>query len=212
MHWKLIGSFIVVFLIGFVIVFGYSYKNQQQLSYSNMPLTTKFSLDKAPSESLQGEVASISGKVNWLSRIAVKPVSIKSSRRIQQGEELSTSNNGHAIVRIQKDALITLSPNSHINFIQLLPINFVFAQDKGSISYQSDGQAVSVISHGLDTAISRGWAIIVVDPVDDTVTISVTRGFVTVGYEDEQNNSNVVTVNAGQQFNFDYTTKTGSIP
>ena len=206
--------FILSLIVGVVLVAGYAYLNHQYAFalVSNPTITTKFSLSNAPTDSLKGEIASMSGTVTWLSRVAKKPVLLIAKQSIQQGEELGTGKNGNAAVTIQNTVAVILSANSLVNFIQMLPVNTVIAQDKGSVRYENvGGNALTVNTLDLITAINRSWANISVDPVAKTVTVTVQKGSVTVGYEDLQNTSNVVTVDAGKQFVFDDTTRTGTI-
>ncbi len=205
--------FLLFFLVGLAGVLGYRYWNQPQNIFSTKPdLTTKFSLEKAPSESLQGNIATISGTVTWLSRTAAKPVQLKSPRRIQQGEEFSTGSNGRAVIRIKNDSSLLLSPNTHISIIQLLPENFVFVQDQGSVHYENTIQVpVSVRSYDLVTIITKGIVTLSVNPKEKVVSVSVEKGIIKEGYEDLQNTSNVVTVNEGQTFLFNETLRTGMI-
>jgi hypothetical protein len=206
--------FSISLVVGFLLVTGYAYWNHQR-TFALVPtpvITTKFSLANAPQDSLKGEIASVSGSVNWLSRVAKKPVLLTSKHSIQQGEELGTGKNGNAIVTIQHTTAVLLSANSHINFIQILPINMVIAQDKGSVIYENVGSnALTVNTLDLITAINRSWVQISVDPVAKSVTVTVQKGSITVGYEDLQNTSNVVTVDAGKEFVFDDTSRIGTV-
>lgn len=178
----------------------------------NVALTTNFSLADPPSETLRGQIATMSGTVNWLSRTASKPVTLTSPRAIQQGEEVSTGKNGKTNILIKNDTSITLFPNSHINVIQLLPQNFVFAQDKGLVLYVNTiNVPVSIRSYDLVTILARGVITIAIDSDNQIVTITVLKGTVREGFEDRQNTSNVVTVNVGSKFIFDETTKEGTI-
>jgi hypothetical protein len=204
----------VFFLVGLALVLGYRYWNQPHTIFRNTTpaLTTKFSLEKAPSESLQGSIATVSGSVIWLSRTAAKPVKLTSLRSIQQGEELSTGSNGQAVIKIQNDTSLLLLQNTHVSIIQLLPENFVFVQDKGSVRYENTIQVpVSVKSFGLITLITKGIVTVTVDPKNQKVTVAVVKGIIKEAYEDAQNTSNVLTVNAGQTFVYDETNKIGSI-
>lgn len=212
MKWILI--FIFFFIVGCGLVIGYAYQSHKQIFFTvlNSPITTKFSLENAPEDSLKGTIASMSGTVNWQSRTAKTFVQLKSPRLIQQGEELSTGRSGKAGVLIQKAAAIILSPNSDVNFIQMLPINLVMEQDKGTVIYQDAGQsAMSVKTLDLITAVNRAWAVISVDSKTQTVTVIAQKSSITEGYVDSQGNSNVVTVNAGQKFVFDDTTQEGTV-
>lgn len=205
--------FFVFLCIGLAIVLGNRYlTNQQPLFVPSKPaLTTKFSLQNAPIDSLKGNIATVSGGVKWLSRTATKPISLKAPRTFQQGEELSTGSDGKATLDIHNDSL-QISPNSHVSIIQLLPQNFVFVQDKGVIHYTNASQIpISVRSLDLVTIFGKGEATITVDPTTQTATVTVLKGSVKEGYEDSQNTSNVMTVDAGQTFVFDDVNKVGSI-
>jgi hypothetical protein len=211
---KVFLLFLVFLLIGIAIIISYQYWNPQHLpiGYTKPAITTQFSLNKAPSESVVGTIASMSGTVNWLSRTAAKPVQIKTPRAIQQGEELSTGSKGTAVITIQNDAALALEPNTHVSIVQLLPQNFVFGQDKGIVQYANNFQVpVSIRSLDLLTLLVKGKVTSTVDPVNQKVTISVVSGAVREAYEDSQNNSVTLTVNPGQTFVFDDTNKTGNI-
>ena len=211
---KAVLIFLVFFLFGIALVLSYRYWNQQMPIFTNPKpaITTKFSLEKAPRESLQGNIATMSGTVAWLSRTAAKPEQLKKPRLIQQGEELSTGANGNAVIFIKNDTLVQVSPNTHISIIQLLPQNFVFDQDKGMVRYQNTWQVpVSVKSYDVITMITKGIVTIAVDQKKKTVSVVVEKGTVREGFEDSQNNSTVVTVEAGQTFLFDETTKIGTL-
>jgi hypothetical protein len=206
--------FLVFFLIGVAILLTYQYLNSQQLSlgYPKPAMTTKYSLEKAPSDSLQGIIASMSGSVIWLSRTANKSIKLRAPRTIQQGEEISTGSNGKVVVRIQNDTSLLLQPNTHVSIIQLLPQNFVFMQDKGLVHYVNTIHVpVSIRSFDLVTIINEGIISLSVDPKTQTIAVTVEKGTVREGYEDLQNTSTVVTVNAGQTFLFDETNKIGTI-
>ena len=211
---KVFLLFLVFFFIGLAIMLSMHYLDPQQLpiGYNKQGITTKFSLSNAPTESLKGTIATVSGNVSWVSRTESKPVRPKVAQTIQQGEELSTGSNGKTVLRIQNDSLLVLSSNTHVSIIQLLPQNFVFVQDKGSILYENSIQVpISVKSLDLVTLITKGIATVTVDPNVQTVAVAVKTGIVKEGYEDLQNTSNVVTVSAGQTFVFDETNRTGTV-
>jgi hypothetical protein len=195
-------------------VLSYQYWAPQQfpLGFEKPAITTKFSLQNAPSESLKGTIASLSGTVSWLSRTGVKPVQLKGQQVIQQGEEISTGSNGKVVLNIQNDSWLALAPNTHVSIIQLLPQNFVFEQDHGTAGYQNTIQVpVSIKSLDLVTLVNKGIVSLSVDPQKQIVTLSVKKGTAKEGYEDLQNTTNVVTVTAGQTFVFDETNKIGTI-
>jgi len=204
--------FFVFLLLGIAIVLSYHYWIAKFITPGISQITTKFSLENAPSESLSGSIATMSGKVNWQSRTATKFALVKLNQKIQQGEELNTGNNGKVGVKIQNNALVLLQPNTHISIIQLLPINFVFAQDKGEAEYANTIQTpISVRSLDLLSVITKGKAIITVDQKKQIVTVAVVQGSVKEAYQDLQQTNNVMNLNQGQTFVFDETNKIGTI-
>ena len=214
---KRISVFVVSLLVGFVAIVGFAYATHEQhiiaaSNVSNSPLTTKFSLVNAPSNSLKGKIASMSGSVLWLSRTARKPVQLHSSQAIQQGEEITTGKNGTASIVIKNTNEFILSENAHVNFIQMLPINLVIAQDKGSILYENAGDtALTVKALDLIATVNRAWVNVTVDNDAETVTVYVQKGTMTIGYEDSKNTSQVVTLNTGQELVFDDSTRTEEV-
>ncbi|SRR6266567_4409454 len=212
---KTVLLFLVFLFAGFTLISGFAYWQQRQQNETIVlrpQITTNFSMSNAPSESLKGNIASMSGTVRWLSRTATEPIKLLSPRVIQQGEALETEKNAKATVIIQNAEAITLSPNSYVNFIQLLPLNLVLEQNSGDIFYQNTGQsAMSIHTLDLLTAVNRGSARIAMDKNTKTVTVTVEKGLITEGYEDSTNMSTVVTVNAGQRYVFDDATRTGMI-
>jgi hypothetical protein len=171
-----------------------------------------FSLQKAPLNSIKGKVISLSGDVNWLSRTATQSASLENPRIIQQGEELSTGENGTITVDFPSFANLSLSSDSHVSMIQLLPTNFVFNQYKGTIVYDSLGKTtVSVISPSLLTNLKKGTIEVSTDQDTTTTTVTAQKGTATVAYEDSNNQSNVITILEGQQFIFDTSLRQGSL-
>jgi hypothetical protein len=211
MKWFFI--FILFFIVGVGLVIGYTYWNHQNpFNVLPSPITTKFSLENAPEDSLKGTIASMSGTVNWQSRTAGHSVRLQSPRMIQQGEELSTGKNSIVRVVVQKAEEIIEFPDSHITFIQMLPINVVISQDAGSVFYENTGlSAMTVKTLDLVTSVNRAWVTISLDQSTDTVTVTPQKESVTEGYLDSEGNSNTVIIKAGQQFVFDDTTQTGSV-
>jgi hypothetical protein len=205
--------FLFFLLIGLSLVLMYNYWNTKFFTVNTSPgVTTKFSLKDAPSESLSASVATLSGSVNWRSRISTNTIQLKMYQKVQQGEEITTGHNGKAGLKIQNDAFLLLEPNTHIAIIQLLPVNFVFVQDKGKVEYANTIRVpISVRSLDLLSVITNGDVIITVDPNKQTVMVAVLKGSVKEGYEDLQNTNTVMNLNAGQIFVFDETNRIGTI-
>jgi hypothetical protein len=171
-----------------------------------------FSLENAPTDSLQGTIATLSGTVQWQSRVATEPAQIKEPRTIQQGEELRTGKDGTVSVQIHEGPLLTLLPNSHVNFIQTLPSSIVITQDQGTVTYHDSAtNSLSVETLSLLTAMKSGMMTVSVNKTLDTAAITVTSGAATEAYNDSNNTSNVIPVAAGHAFLFNDDTLQGTL-
>ena len=211
---KTVLLFLVSLFAGFTIISVYTYWHGQQLGNIIKPsnvVKTDFSLKNAPQKTLKGNVASTSGTVKWLSRVAAKSVQIHAPHKVQQGESLSTGKNSEAVVTINNAAAISILSNTDVNFIQLLPINVVLEQNDGSVTYQNTIQVpISVRSFNLVTVLTQGVATIAADKRSKTVIVTILKGVAREGYQDTQSESNIVTLTAGEQFVFDDTTREGT--
>jgi hypothetical protein len=171
-----------------------------------------FSLEKAPTDSLTGEIASLSGKVAWQSRIAPVAILINSPLKLQQGEEVDTYSDGNATINFPEIATISASFDTQINYIQTLPGSFVVWQKQGSADYtKTGGIPVSIIALDLLINVGSGESSILVDKDTSKVTVSVKSGLVTAAFNDSSNNTNVVSVKSGKIYVFDDNRKTGVI-
>ena len=171
-----------------------------------------FSLEKAPADSLIGEIASISGKVAWQSRIAPVSILINAPLKLQQGEEVDTYSDGNATINFPKIATMSASFNTQLSFIQTLPENFVVWQKQGLADYNKNGEVqISVVALDLLINLDLGQCSILVDKDTAKVTVSVKTGLATVAFNDSDNNTNVVLLKTGDQYIFDDNTKTGVV-
>lgn len=136
---KLLYFFIFLF-IGIVLGSGYYIwkSNQTNSNIERAKKETRFSIEKAPKNSEAGTIQSMTGTIKWESRIATEVAQITKPVSIQQGEELMSGEDGNAVIYYQSGLTISLFPNSHISFVQMLPTNFVLNQLKGTIEYQKN--------------------------------------------------------------------------
>ena len=173
---------------------------------------TLFSIENAPSQSLTGEVTSISGNVSWQSRTANYATLITFPVKLLQGEEIDTQNNGEAIITFSKVGKITVSPNTQVNFIQTLPANFVIEQKQGLSTYDKAGDVpVSVRALDLLINLEKGTCTVSVDKDTSDVTVTVNAGSATAAYNDTNSNTNILTISEGEKYLFNNNTKLGKI-
>lgn len=169
---------------------------------------TSFNPEKAPTESLQGKIATFSGIIKWQSRIATEAAEVDSLKEIQQGEQIETEISSNLIVEFPNIWRINILSNSKLEFAQTLPANLVISQKEGSAEYQKLGENVlSVRALHLLINQNQGDMVVIVDKDNNNVFINVKTGFVTAAYNDDENISRVVQVKTGQRLNFDDETR-----
>lgn len=172
----------------------------------------QFSLENAPSESIKGKIATLSGDVKWQNRVATQAAQIVNPQVIQQGEELITGDDGLVSVEIPTAGQISISPKTDISFVQTLPQNVVFAQTKGKAEYLKTGSfPISIRSLSLLIQIESGDIIVSLSEATPIVTIEVKDGLITVAYNDSQNVSQVLKIESGKRFVFNNDTLQGVI-
>jgi len=211
---KNIFLFIISILIGVTaVISGYLWvaPRDSQILKPFFPKTL-FSIENAPSKSLSGKLASLSGNVSWQSRTANYATLITSSVKLQQGEEINVQNNGKAVMDFPQVATITASSNTQINFIQTLPANFVVEQKQGLSVYDKNGDIpVSVRALDLLINIEKGTCTVSVDKDTSDIIVTVNSGSVAVAFNDTGNNTNILTINQGKEYLFNNDTKLGKI-
>lgn len=209
---KKIILFLIPFLITSVLVVGYFKLTQKissislpslpTVSFSDLVKLSRFSLDKAPSESLVGNIASITGEVGYESRIATESAKINSPVSVQQGESLTTGTDGALILNFKDAVDIKLDNNSGINVVQTLPADLVFQQTIGSVEYKKLGSVPVTIRVGRLIVENLGDVKILFTKDSPVTTIIVINGSVTVAYNNLYNISRVIDVETGQTLKF----------
>lgn len=212
---KNIFYFITAFSFGVLLVLFFSMTRQTVIHNTSKPMPPlHFSLAKAPSESLQGVIMSLSGDVLWQSRTATESVHVTEPRIVQQGEMIETEETGFAAVQLPAAVAITISPNTKIDFIQTLPVSIVLNQSDGEATYVKLGTKYPIsvrIPRILLTDIDSGSCKIALDAINQIATIAVVDGQSRVAFNDASNVSNVITLERGAQLVFDEHAKTYSI-
>lgn len=173
-------------------------------------ISTDFSVNDAPKDSVKGEIASMSGKILWQSRIASEPGELASLNQVQQGEKIITGGSGNIKVTFKNNGSISMFPDSELNIVQTLPQNFVFEQDKGSIEYQTDSDTfLSTRIYKLLTTLKKGTMNINIDDKGEFTTCSLINGESEVAYNDINFLSHTLTLTSGDKFIFDNFTREG---
>lgn len=211
---KFLTLFFFFLLIGIGITFGYSFWKKEKATVVTpvFPKEERFSIEPPPKEARTGTVSTMSGQILWESRIATQPAEIKELKQVQQAETLETGKDGQVIVTFTDDASVTLSPDSKIEFLQTLPVNFVFRQSKGEINYIKKGTIpLTVRSLHLLMAFSDGEYVITTDAGKHTLELTVKKGLVKAAYNNLQYETQTVEIKEGEKYLFDDDTRTGEV-
>lgn len=165
---------------------------------------TAFSLENAPAESVRGKIATFSGTVNWQSRTATEAARLRQAGGVQQGESLTTGDDGAAAVEFANFGSVTMGQKTGVDIIQTLPADLVFEVASGSAEFTSFGAApFSVRGRHLLVTITNGSVRVSTNEVNHTVTVETTDSPVVVAYNDRQFNSHVLNLGKNQTFSFD---------
>jgi hypothetical protein len=204
--------FLIPFLITIIAVVGYfkltqkistiSIPNIPSVSFSDLVKFSRFSLEKAPSQSLVGSITSMTGDVEYESRLATEAAKIVSPVPIQQGESLSTGADGKLILTFEKAAELGIFPDTSVGIVQTLPADIVFSQSSGTAEYKKlAGIPVTIRSYHL-LIENNGDVLVSIDKTRPIVTVKVNSGSATFAYNNISNISRVLTVHAGKTLTF----------
>lgn len=207
---KFFFVFLVYLFLGVFLVF--SFKKVSQIINSQQlktPLaTSSFSLETAPSESLRGTIASLSGEVGWQSRTATDTAKITKPMQIQQGERIVTKDTGRAIIVFANTVTLAVNPKTEIDFIQTLPTNILIGQNSGTANYiKLNGNPLSIRSLDLLTKINQGDITVSISEAQPYIIIDVKSGLITVAYNDINYITQVINVTSGKRLIFRTDTK-----
>jgi hypothetical protein len=214
---KKIFLFLVPFLITLVAVVGY-FKLTQKISKINIPNVptvsfsdlvkfSRFSLEKAPSQSLVGTITSMSGEVEYESRIATEAAKINSPVQVQQGESLKTGLDGKLVLSFDKVAEIDISSDTLVGIVQTLPADMVFSQNSGTAEYKKLADTPVTIRSLHLLIENNGDVTVSIDKIKPIITVTVNSGTATFAYNNIDNISRVLTLESGKKLTFNDDTR-----
>lgn len=214
---KRILLFLIPFLIITSLVVGYfkitqkissiSIPSLPSVSFSDLVKFSRFSLEKAPSQSLVGTIISMNGEVSYEKRLATESAKINSPVPVQQGESLTTGIDGKIILTFEKAVEINILPDTSVGVVQTLPADMVFTQTGGSAEYKKLGIIpVSIRSRHL-LIKNDGDITVSIDKIKPMITVSVNSGTATFAYNNINNISRVVEVAVGKTLTFNDDTR-----
>lgn len=212
------GIFVFGFLVGVIIILGYfTLSNLTSWAHiPNVPNKTNdtnksnesnlinFSIDKAPKDTLIGQMTDLKGVVSFESRVATAPATIKEPVDVHQGEIIKIGEKGSATIVFENELTLKLSDLADLSFAQTLPTNIVLNQKDGQVDYQKVGEVpVSIRVLQSLLTIENGEVIIGVDTDNNQVIINIKKGGATIGFNDIDNISTVVPLHEGKKYLFD---------
>lgn len=203
---KYLTLFFLFLIIGIGITLGYSFWKKEKAAVVTpvSPKEKRFSIEPPPKEARIGTVSAMSGQILWESRIATQPAEIKDLKQVQQAETLETGKDGKVVVAFTDVASVTLSPDSKIEFLQTLPVNFVFRQSKGEINYAKKGTIpLSIRSLHLLMSFSDGEYVINTDADKHSLELTIKKGSVKVAYNNLKYETQIVEIKEGEKYLFD---------
>ncbi len=216
---KNLAIFLFFIIAGMLISFAY-FKLSPQTKVLTQSSTTpppsggpasnqnSFSLENAPSQSIRGEIATMSGNVEWEGRVATQAAKINSPQTIQQGESISTKEDGKVNLIFPTAVNLSIFPNTNLAIIQTLPVNIVFSQTKGIVDFTTlSSIPVSVRSHSLLVQLVEGEMILTVSDTTPFISLDIKKGSATAAYNDSQNVSQIIEVKKGERLVFNDDTR-----
>lgn len=171
---------------------------------------THFSLEQAPSDSIKGQITSMTGEIWWQSRTATEPAELKKAIEIQQGEILIASESGNLTVEFSPAATVSLFPETQIEIVQTLPLNLVFNQSKGVGQYKSAGvNQLTIRSLNLIVNLADGLLVVDTDEETGQIILGLKTGKAKVAYNSPEFDSKVWELEPGDVFSYDANERQG---
>lgn len=211
---KYLNLFLLFLLIGIIVIVGYSiWKKEKTVIIKNIiPQEKIFSIEPAPKQARVGTIATMTGQIFWQSRIATQSSEIKDLKQVQQAELLGTGKDSSVSALFNDAVSINLSSDSEIEFLQTLPLNFVFRQNKGTIIYEKIGTVpLSIRTLHLLISVLTGKISLATDMETHIVTLEVLEGSVKLGYNDVDYNTQTLELKKGERYIFEDDTREGII-
>lgn len=200
--YALVGGFI---LIG--LYFRFTGTKKPNVEIKIPFIGSQFSLENAPSQSLKGKIISMSGEVDWQSRVATESSKLNTSTQLQQGENITTGPSGNIKVQFGNGAEISLLPKTKIEIIQTLADNIVFNQISGIVVYKKTANYPLSIRAMHLLAETEDAITISID--NSIVTLESTSGNSKIAFNDANNKSQVIIIPNGSSYIFNDDTRIG---
>ena len=177
------------------------------VSFSDLVKFSRFSLEKAPTQSLVGKILVLEGEVKHEGRLSKDSEKIDTLKDIQQGEGLETGEDGRVILSFDKISEVTIFSDTSLSIIQTLPADLVFSQNKGSAQFKKIADTpVSIRSLHL-LIENKGDVKVSVDKLKPIVKVEILSGSATVAYNNINNDTRVLDLEKGETLTFNDDTR-----
>jgi hypothetical protein len=198
-RWLISGLFLLGLLLG-LISFP-SYLLLKPYLSSSVRAITGRSLLLPPTESLTGQVATVSGLVRVQVRENEADQTVEINRVLVDGETLITSPSAILTVNFNQVFQVTLGENSQLSLSNLIKDSLVVQQRAGeSIYHTAANQQLAIRVGRLLVLLDSGEAKIT--QTDDIAAIQVIAGQAKIGFVDKSNQTQAYEVKAGQTAEF----------
>lgn len=212
---KNVLSPLLAFILGLSTVLGYQYLRTMQAAAplvqprpgADQPLTgpePTFAL-VPPSQAVSGTLTVVSGHAEKYSRGDTEYKEASTGAQILLGESVATKDNSTATAEANGIVKASMDPTSELVFANLFPTNFVLLQKNGKIEYVV-AKPISV--RALHALISMQPGDSTVNIIDTDMSITVKIGSVQFALVDNDNNTKVWNLKAGERANIDDTART----
>jgi hypothetical protein len=212
---KTILFLLLAFVLGFGGVVGYQYFRTKQevptvVTSAAQPTPEPTFALIPPSEAVSGILTVTGGHAQKFSRNDTEYKEASTGAQILLGESIATKENSSATASISGIVTVNMGPVAELVFANLFPTDFVLQQKSGKIEYLVT-QPVSVRALHMLVTINQGLPAqagdITINIIDTDMSVSVKTGSVKFALVDNDNNTNVWDLQAGERANIDDITR-----
>ena len=200
---------LLAFVLGFGGVAGYQYFRTKQeapvvVTPAVQPTPEPTFALVPPSQAVSGILTVTTGHAQKFSRNDTEYKEASIGAQILLGESVATRENSSATASVSGIVTVSMGPSAELVFANLFPTDFVLQQKSGKIEYLVT-QPISV--RALHTLVTIGSGDTIINIIDTDMSITVKTGSVKFALVDNDNNTNVWDVQAGERANIDDVTR-----
>lgn len=210
-------KYLLMFLIPFVLVtasvviyfkikgglLNYGANNLPSFTIKDVVKFSRFSMEKAPSESLVGKITELNESVTYESRNATDSAAVNTTQAVQQGEKYVTNETGSFKINFENFAEIKVENSTVLDVIQTLPAALVFNLPQGQAMFSKLSSYPVTIRAGRMLVENEGVISVVHNKEDSEITISIIKGTAAIAYNNINFDTQFIKLTEGQVLIFD---------